>query len=246
MSSTSSWTKRIRPSSNKPSCTQTWKVNTEAGTSQSSGRQKQAADETWERCLNCLVGKRQSVSQKGEFGLWHTTGERSEWHLPSLLSADSLPLSLSSNPSWSQDIRYSAALLPQPHHTHSLSLFLTHTHTHTHTPPPTSHTHIPTSHSLDFPSLPFCLHRDPTPPPATTNTHTHTHFSYRLELPGWHINFWHTLPLFWPIFLPHFSDCCIPRDERRHSAVTELHLHFFLIFCTLSLFIFPAGCSTHI
>lgn len=48
----------------------------------------------------------------------------------SLLSADCLPLSfslsLSSNPSWSQDIRYSAALLPQPHHTHSLSLSDTH------------------------------------------------------------------------------------------------------------------------
>ena len=173
MSSTSSWTKRIRPSSNKPSCTQTWKVNTEAGTSQSSVRQKQAADETWERCLNCLVGKRQSVSQKGEFGLWHTTGERSEWHLPSLLSADSLPLSLSSNPSWSQDIRYSAALLPQPHHTHSLSLFLTHTHTHTHTT--TNITHTYTNKPLPWLPLPPILSPQGSDPPTRHHKHTHTH-----------------------------------------------------------------------
>lgn len=43
-----------------------------------------------------------------------------------LTASLSLSLSLSSNPSWSQDIRYSAALLPQPHHTHSLSLSDTH------------------------------------------------------------------------------------------------------------------------
>ena len=148
--------------------------------------------ETSRRATRFLVGKRQRVSKKGAFGLWHTTAERSEWHLPSLLFSSlswlppSLSLSLSLSAVTLLGVRTSATLLlySLSHiiHTHTLSLSLTHTHTHT-TTTNITHTHIPTSHSLDFPSLPFCLHRDPTPPPPTTNTHTHTHthFCYRLQ-----------------------------------------------------------------
>ena len=97
-----------------------------------------------------------------------------DWLPLSLLSPPSLSLSLSCYPIGVRTF----TILPL----YSLSHII-HTHTHTHK--------IPTSHSLDFPSLPFCLHRDLTP---TTHTHTHTPArTHRLKgLPGWLINFWHT------------------------------------------------------
>lgn len=110
--------------------------------------------------------KNDEESQRAATDVWQMTAGKSEWHLPPLHWTDCLPLSLSAVTFFLSG--HPLLWLPLCSLSHIIHSHI-HAHTNTHT---TSHHHhhthiIPASHSHDFPTLPFSLHRDVTPPPHT-------------------------------------------------------------------------------